>query len=94
MDRLNVQAHKNAMNSTDEYVMDSVATLDKMKVLIYDLLCTEVWKAKVCPLLKSQLAQINSVRSYITVSHFPSFLIEIQIKSNQRNFQNRLLNFI
>ena len=80
MDRLNVQAHKNAMNSTDEYVMDSIATLDKMKVLIYDLLCTEVWKAKVCPLLKTQLAEINSVRSYITVSlfflSFLSFLIE------------------
>ena len=88
MDRLNVQAHKNAMNSTDEYVMDSVSTLDKMKVLIYDLLCTEVWKSKVCPILKSQLAQINSVRSYITVSHFPSFtnqsLRKSQIKETSR----------
>ena len=59
------------MNSTDEYVMDSMVTFDKvsdnqrkhsltlfffliqMKVLIYDLLCTEVWKAKVYPLLKN-----------------------------------------
>ena len=59
------------MNSTDEYVMDSMVTFDKvsdyqenlsltlffflnqMKVLIYDLLCTEVWKAKVYPLLKT-----------------------------------------
>ena len=39
-----------------------------MKVLIYDLLCTEVWKAKLYPLLKSQLSEINSVRSYMTVS--------------------------
>ena len=63
------------MNSTDEYVMDSIVTFDKvsipqsysneshhtlvsliqMKVLIYDLLCTEVWKAKLHPLLKNQL---------------------------------------
>jgi len=56
------------MNSTDEYVMDSFCTFDKMKVLIYDLLCTEVWKEKLYPLLKGQLAQINSVRSYMTVS--------------------------
>ena len=83
MDRLNVQAHKNAINSTDEYVMDSISTLDKMKVLIYDLLCTEVWKSKVCPILKNQLAQINSVRSYITVSHFSLIFISNQIKSNQ-----------
>ena len=39
-----------------------------MKVLIYDLLCTEVWKAKLYPLLKNQLKEINSVRSYMTVS--------------------------
>lgn len=39
-----------------------------MKVVIYDLLCTEVWKAKIYPLLKNQLGQINSVRSYMTVS--------------------------
>ena len=56
------------MNSTDEYVMDSLVTFDKMKALIYDLLCTEVWKAKLFPLLKNQLCEINSVRSYMTVS--------------------------
>jgi hypothetical protein len=39
-----------------------------MKTLIYDLLMTEVWKSKLYPLLKPQLAQINSVRSYMTVS--------------------------
>ena len=87
MDRLNVQAHKNAINSTDEYVMDSISTLDKMKVLIYDLLCTEVWKSKVCPILKNQLAQINSVRSYITVSHISLIFIlsqKSQIKEISR----------
>jgi len=40
------------MNSTDEYVMDSFVTFDKMKVLIYDLLLSEVWKYKLHPLLK------------------------------------------
>ena len=39
-----------------------------MKVLIYDLLLSEVWKLKLYPLLKPQLMQINSVRSYMTVS--------------------------
>ena len=88
LDRLNIQAHKNAMNSSDEYVMDSFVTFDKvghnkdthfnlsnissflpqMKVLIYDLLCTEVWKEKLYPLLIPSLTKINSVRSYMTVS--------------------------
>lgn len=57
------------MNSSDEYVMDSFVTFDKMKVLIYDLLCTEVWKSKLYPLLLPQLTKINSVRSYMTVYH-------------------------
>ena len=30
LDRLNIQAHKNAMNSTDEYVMESMVTFDKV----------------------------------------------------------------
>ena len=51
-----------------------------MKVLIYDLLCTEVWKAKLHPLLKPQLSKINSVRSYMTVS-VPSVLIEKILES-------------
>ena len=57
------------MNSTDEYVMDSMVTFDKMKTLIYDLLCTEVWKSKLYPLLKGDLREVNSVRSYMTVSN-------------------------
>ena len=68
MDRLNIQAHKNAMNSTDEYVMESFVTFDKMKVLIYDLLLSEVWKQKLHPLLKQPLQTCNTVRSYMTVS--------------------------
>ena len=68
MDRLNIQAHKNAMNSTDEYVMEAFVTFDKMKVLIYDLLLSEVWKQKLHSLLIEPLKTCNTVRSYMTVS--------------------------
>ena len=30
MDRLNIQAHKNAINSSDEYVMESFVTFEKV----------------------------------------------------------------
>ena len=30
LDRLNIQAHKNAMQSSDEYVMESFVTFDKV----------------------------------------------------------------
>ena len=30
IDRLNIQAHKNALNSTDEFVMDTMVTYEKV----------------------------------------------------------------
>ncbi len=44
LDRLNIQAHKNAQMSTDEFVMDTFVVKDKIEILIYDLLTCEVWK--------------------------------------------------
>lgn len=38
-----------------------------MKVLIYDLLVSEAWKANVFPLLKDYLATMKSYRPYLAV---------------------------
>ena len=73
-EKLNVQAHKNAMNQTDEFVNDSLVTFDKIKTVVYDLLVTEVWKDKVLPLLKDRLCECNSVRSYMAVSKVTDFM--------------------
>jgi hypothetical protein len=35
IDRLNIQAHKNALNSTDEFVMDSFVTYEKVSLRIF-----------------------------------------------------------
>ena len=40
-----------------------------MHVLIYDLLVTEIWKAKVYPLISSHLRDLSSMKSYITLYH-------------------------
>jgi hypothetical protein len=56
------------MNGTDEYVMDTLVTQDKMKILVYDLLVSEAWKEKVYPHIDEQIANISSVRSYMVVS--------------------------
>jgi len=50
--KLNLQSHRNAKAREDEYVMDSVTTWEKVDVLIYDLIVSEVWKQQVLPLLK------------------------------------------
>jgi hypothetical protein len=37
MDRLNIQAHKNALTSTDEFIMDYFVTFDKVSTNYYTL---------------------------------------------------------
>ena len=62
--------------------MESFVTFDKMKLAIYDLLMSEVWKEKVFPWLKEEFTKINSIRSYMAVS-----IIDIKIKC-KRKFWN------
>lgn len=49
--------------------METCVTFDKVKVLIYELICCEIWKQQVFPLLKAQVIQSNSYRAYIVVFH-------------------------
>lgn len=37
-----MQAHYNAQTHSDEFVMEQLVSLDKMKVLVHDLLLIEV----------------------------------------------------
>lgn len=62
-----MQAHINAIMRSDEFIMESLVTFDKIKPLIFDLLVTEVWKLKVLPILKPDIIKISSFRSYMTV---------------------------
>jgi hypothetical protein len=45
--KLNLQSHINMISRGDEFVMESLATFDKIKVLIHGILCSEIWKEKV-----------------------------------------------
>jgi hypothetical protein len=65
--KLNIQSHRNAKAREDEYVMDLVCTYDKVRVLIYDLIVSEVWKSNILPILKSHVSTLSSARSYILV---------------------------
>lgn len=69
MQKLNMQTHVNAIMKTDEFILDECVSQDKLKLLIYDLIMTEIWKKKVLPLLKPSLPKFNTFRSYIAVYH-------------------------
>ena len=81
IDRLNIQAHKNALGGTDEFIMDNFVTFDKLTILVHGLLSAEVWKAKVFPLIKKDVAQLSTIKSYMCLYHEASVvnLMEIML---------------
>ena len=81
MDRLNIQAHKNAIGSSDEFVMESFCTLDKMPFIVNDLLTAEVWKTNVLPLMMEEVAKLSTIKSYMCVYHEASVcnLLEVML---------------
>ena len=70
VEELNLQAHHNAINQTDEFVSDLLVTLDKIPTLIHELLVIEVWKMKVFPQLEKVFASSSmTVPVYLILQH-------------------------
>ena len=69
LEKLNLQAHQSAMTNSDEYIIESLITFDKLDVLIHDLLIIEAWKENVFPKLRSRVAGRNSIRIYFVLYH-------------------------
>lgn len=67
--RLNLQAHINAAMRGDEYIMESLATFDKVKTLIEELLISEIWKDNLLPLLKTHILDNASMKGYLVLFH-------------------------
>lgn len=49
LERLNVQAHHNAVTHSDEFVKEFLISHDKIALLVHELLVIEAWKEKVFP---------------------------------------------
>ena len=47
LERLNVQAHHNAVTNSDEFVKEFLVSHDKVATLVHELLVIEAWKANV-----------------------------------------------
>lgn len=58
-----------ALVKSEEFIMETFSNHDKVKFLIYDLICTEIWKQKVLPLIKNTITKQNPYRSYLAVYH-------------------------
>ncbi|XP_065669774.1 zinc finger MYND domain-containing protein 10 isoform X4 [Hydra vulgaris] len=64
--KLNMQAVLNVSSCADEFVKDFLVSYNKMIILIYDLIKSEVWTEKVFPYLKSTN---SSMSVYMTLFH-------------------------
>lgn len=69
LEKLNLQAHMNAVTNTDEYVIEAILTFSKLSVLIHELLVIQIWKEKIYPLLFDSLAGRNNIRLYFILYH-------------------------
>ncbi|WIA09269.1 hypothetical protein OEZ85_008677 [Tetradesmus obliquus] len=68
--KLNLQAHYNAQTHSDEFVLELLLSLDKLSVLVQELLVIEAWKERLLPLLKENLAEhVDSATSYVLLYH-------------------------
>ena len=61
--------------------MDSFVTFDKITPLVHSLLSSEVWKMKVFPLIKKDVAELSTIKSYMCLYHESSVvnLLEVML---------------
>eukprot|EP01031_Cornospumella_fuschlensis_P026726 gene26726-32295_t len=86
MEKLNLQAHHNAMSNSDEYIMEAILTFNKIPVLIHDLLLIEAWKESVYPLLKEELSGKNNMRLYFVLYHEATVVNMLEIFLYYKHF--------
>jgi hypothetical protein len=69
LERLNIQAHHNAMTRHDEPIVDLMASHDVLPILIHELLVIEAWNEKIFPLLVAKITEESTVKMYIIMYH-------------------------
>ena len=80
LEKLKQQAHASAAESSDEFVLESLVTFDKLKVLAYDLVLTEAWRERVFPRLKKTICdRKRTTRAYFILYHEASLVNFFQL---------------
>lgn len=80
VERLNIQAHHNALSKHDEFVVDAFAASPQaVRAVVQQLLCVEAWRTEVLPLVLPELPASASVPAYMALYHEASLcnLLEV-----------------
>ena len=61
--------------------MDSFVTFDKITPLVHSLLSAEVWKMKIFSMIKKDVAELSTIKSYMCLYHEASVvnLMEVML---------------
>lgn len=69
IEKLNLQSHQNAMKNSDEYILETFITFNKLDILLYNLYIIEIWKEQIYPYLLHDLVGRNNMRLYFIFYH-------------------------
>ncbi|KAA0147302.1 hypothetical protein FNF27_07038 [Cafeteria roenbergensis] len=69
LERLNAQAHVNARNRSDPFVLEALITFDKLPTVVQMLVTAEAWIDRVFPRLEGRLPDDRSMRAYYMLYH-------------------------
>jgi len=70
LEKLNMQAHHCAKANTDDFVLESLVTFDKLPIIVHELVVMEAWRENVFPLLEKDVVKRGSaMRAYFTLYH-------------------------
>ena len=69
LEKINMQAVKNALAGGDDYILEYFVTFDKITDIIKELLISRHWKMTVYPIIKKEICEISSVKTYVCVYH-------------------------
>jgi hypothetical protein len=67
IERLNAQAHVNARNKSDPFVLESLITFEKLPTLIKMLVSAEAWIDRIFPSVQATIPAGRSMRAYYMV---------------------------
>ena len=67
------------MGGSEEYVMESFVTADKVGTLVHSLISAEAWKEKLFPRISKHVAKLSSFKSYMCVYHEASIMNLLEV---------------
>lgn len=76
IEKFNMQCHKNAMSGSDDFILNAFVLEEKVKELIQDLFVVDFFKIKIFPLIKKEICEISSLKTYLLL-HFESIIVNL-----------------